>query len=91
MAHLELSLWSRVTRAGTERWKTSTVASRGYWMGALGVTVGEGTSRSQEPAGLTWHSRGLGLGSWGTENAGQKQCTEGASRGQRGDAKLQSS
>ena len=90
MAHLDLSLWSRVTRAGTERWKTSTVATWGYWMRALGVTVGEGTSRSQEAAGLTWHSRGQGLGSWGTENAGQKQCTEGASRGQRGDAKLQS-
>ena len=90
MAHLDLSLWSRVTRAGTERWKTSTVISRGYWMGALGVTVGEGTSRSQEAAGLTCHSRGQGLGSWGTENAGQKPCTEGASREQRGDAKLQS-
>ena len=42
MAHLYLSLWSRVTRAGTERWKTSTVATWGYWLRALRVTVGEG-------------------------------------------------
>ena len=90
MAHLDLSLWSRVTRAGNERWKTSTVATWCYWIRALGVTVGEGTSWSQEAAGLTCHSQRLGLGSWGTENAGHKQCTEGASRGQRADAKLQS-
>ena len=56
MAHLELSTSSRVTRAGTERWKTSTVASWGCWMGALGVNVGEGTSRvkrQQDSPGTT--------------------------------------
>ena len=42
MAHLELFLWSRVTRAGTERWKTSTVATWGYWMRALGGDCGGG-------------------------------------------------
>ena len=34
MVHLEMSMCSRVTRAGTERWKTSTVPSWGCWMGA---------------------------------------------------------
>ena len=89
MAHLELSTSSRVTRAGTERWKTSTVTSWGCWMGALGVNVGEGTSRSQEAAGLTWHNRGLGLGTWSEEKGGQTHCTERAPWGQRGDAKMQ--
>lgn len=88
MAHLEPSTCSRVTRAGTERWKTSTVPSWGCRLGALRVTGG-GDIQSQEAAGLTWHNRGLGLGSWGREKAGQTQCTERAPWGQRGDAKMQ--
>ena len=55
MVHLEMSMCSRVTRAGTERWKTSTVPAWGYWVGALGAT-GEGTSqvkRQQDSPGTT--------------------------------------
>ena len=80
MAHLELSLWSRVTRAGTERWKTSTVPSWGSWLGAKGLTAGERTPWGQKAAGLTWHNCGLGLGSWGREKARQTHSTELAPR-----------
>ena len=56
MAHLELSLWSRVTRAGIERWKTSTVPSWGSWLGAQDVTEGRGhprVKRQQHSPGKT--------------------------------------
>ena len=71
MAHLEVSLWSRVNRAGIERWKTSSVPSWGYLLGPMGLTAGERRSRGQEGAGLTWHNRGLGLGSWEREKEGR--------------------
>ena len=83
MTHLEPFTCSRVITAGTEMWKSSSVPSWGYWLGALGVPQGEWTSRGQEAAGLTWHNRGLGLGSWGREKAGQTRCTEAAPWGQR--------
>ena len=47
MAHLEPSTCSRVTRAGTERWETSTVPSWGCRLGALRVTGGRGHPESR--------------------------------------------
>ena len=93
MVHLEMSMCSRVTRAGTERWKTSTVPAWGYWVGALGAT-GEGTSqvkRQQDSPGTTvdWVWEAGGERRQVRHSAGQTQCTERAPWGQRGDAKMQ--
>ena len=79
---------SRVTRAGTERWKTSTVPSWGCRLGALRVTGGRGhpeSRGSRTHLAQPWN----GSGQLGEREGRSDTVHRTGSMGQRGDAKMQ--